>query len=322
MPFQKEIAYPEDKAVQFHFIDVGQGDCTLITGMDKNILIDTGSAEYGSIVYEYLRSLGIRSLDAFIGTHPHEDHLGGAAAILSRIKVKNVYLNGESSNSYFFERFVDILLEKDITPLIPDLDCVYDFSPFKLRFLSPGKDFENTNDNSLVLKVEYGGVSALFTGDAERSVEAELIKNKKDINADILKVSHHGSRYASSAEFLGKVSPSVSVVQSGTGNSYGHPHKEALERLEKYSEKVLRCDQNGTVVILADEENIYSASGEVYVKNERNEANDLIYIGNKKSRIYHSEVCPNLPGDKNRVIFKTREAASLSGYSACGNCNP
>lgn len=307
---------------QFHFIDVGQGDCTLIRSGDTNIMIDAGTWESGSVICEYLSNLGIDYLDCFIGSHPHEDHLGGAAAVLSAMDVGAVYLNGETSSSYFFERFADTLLEEDITPLIPDIGFIYDVGPFKLEFLSPERDFGDTNDNSLVLTVKYGDVKVLFTGDAERSVEAELIKNGRNISADILKVGHHGSRYASSAEFLNRVYPSVAVIQSGSGNSYGHPHDEAIERIEACGAEILRCDNLGTVVLSTDGKNIYKASGEAYEEKEEREEIEQIYIGNKKSKVFHCETCPNLPGDKNRIVFNKRENAVLAGYSACGNCNP
>ncbi|MBQ2889595.1 MAG: MBL fold metallo-hydrolase [Clostridia bacterium] len=309
------------QTAQFHFIDVGQGDCALIRSGDTNIMIDAGTRESGSIICEYLSNLGIDYLDCFIGTHPHEDHMGGGAAVLLGVDVGNVYLNGETTTSYFFERFVDVLIDKEITPYIPDLGIEYDIGPFKLEFLSPQKDFGNSNDNSLVLTVKYGDVTALYTGDAERSVEAELIKNGENINADILKVSHHGSRYASSVEFLNKVSPSVAVISSGSGNSYGHPHKEALERIEKCGAEILRCDREGTVVLSTDGKEVYNASGEAFEKREESEQRQ-VYIGNRKSKVFHCETCPNLPGNKNRVVFNKRENAVMAGYSVCGNCNP
>ncbi len=317
-----ESVSSNQNAAQFHFIDVGQGDCTLIRSGDTNIMIDAGTTQSGSVICEYLSNLGIDYLDCFIGSHPHEDHLGGAAAVLSSVEVGSVYLNGETSSSYFFERFVDILLEEEITPLIPDIGFIYDIGPFRLEFLSPEKDFGNTNDNSLVLTVEYGDVKALFTGDAERSVESELIKTGKKISADILKVAHHGSRYASSAEFLNRVYPGVTVIQSGSGNSYGHPHKEALERIEACGAQILRCDNLGTVVLSTDGKTIFNASGEAYEEKEERDVIEQIYIGNKKSKVFHCETCPNLPGDKNRIIFNEREDAAKAGYSACGNCNP
>lgn len=310
-------------SAQFHFIDVGQGDCIFIQGGGTNILIDSGTAESGSVVYKYLKDMNVNYLDYFIGTHPHEDHLGGASAVLSSIDVGTVFLNFDTSSSYFYERFVDTLIKKDITPVIPDMDCLYETGPFKIKFLSPKKDFEDANDNSLITMIQFGSVKALFMGDAERAVESELLSGNYDISADILKVGHHGSRYASSQEFLNAVYPGVAVIQCGEGNSYGHPHSEALKRLSAIDATILRTDESGSIVLTTDGSTIRQAvTGELFPKSDDKEIIPLIYIGNRKSKIFHTEACPNLPGENNRIEFDSREAAIKSGYKACGNCYP
>lgn len=326
LPYEKaELASHnnEGETAYFHFIDVGQGDCTLIQSGETNILIDSGTQESGSVVYKYLRDLDINYIDYFIGTHPHEDHLGGASAVLSTIDVGTVFLNFDGSSSFFYERFVDTLIKKSIKPIVPDMDCIYEAGPFKVKFLSPKKDFEDSNDNSLVAKIEFGDIKALFMGDSERAVESELLREKCDLGADILKVGHHGSRYASSQEFLNAVYPSVAVIQCGVGNSYGHPHKEALKRLSSINSTVLRTDESGNIILSTDGNTISQVStGEIFEKAENKEAISLIYIGNKKSKIFHTESCPNLPGENNRVEFSSRENAINLGYKACGNCYP
>jgi len=321
MPISQSVIEQSENTAQFHFIDVGQGDCTLIQSGDTNILIDSGTGESGGIICEYLENSGIKYLDCFIGTHPHEDHLGGGSAVLSSVEVGKVYMNGGTSNSYFFEKLVDSMIDMQITPKIPEIDTVYEVGPFKLEFLSPSKDYGNANDNSLVVTVAYKDIKAIFMGDAERVVEADLIKNGADIRSDIIKVGHHGSRYASSAEFLNAVYPSLAIIQCGKDNSYGHPHNEALERLWECGAKILRNDDAGTIVIRTDGTNLYDASGEVYEK-EASASIEQIYIGNKKSKVFHCEECKNLPGENNRVQFKLREDALNAGYSACGNCKP
>lgn len=318
---EKDITQ-SDKIAKFHFIDVGQGDCILIQGKDTNILIDAGTTQSGNIIYKYLKNLEISYLDYFIGTHPHEDHLGGAASVLSSIDVGKVFLNPDTSTSYFYEKFLNTLIDKNITPVLPDMDCVYEIGPFGVKFLSPLKDFGNANDNSLVLTVQFGKIKALFTGDAERAVEAELIQTNSNISADILKIGHHGSRYASSAEFLNAVFPDVSVIQCGVGNSYGHPHKEALERLKNIGSTVLRTDSEGTIVLITDGETIWKETGEIYEKNEETPLLPLTYIGNVKTKIFHTEECPNLPTEKNSTEFASRDDAISLGYKECKNCNP
>lgn len=314
----EEIIASENTA-EFHFIDVGQGDCILVQNKDVKILIDAGTTQSGAQICAYLENLGIDYLDCFIGTHPHEDHLGGAAAVLSEIQVEKVYLNGETSNSYFFERLVDTLIDKNITPTIPEFHSPYEFGKFKVEFISPTTDFENTNNNSLVTIISYGDVRLLLTGDIERPVEAELIYNEDTtLEADILKVGHHGSRNGTSNEFLKAVNPSVAVIQCGKDNSYGHPHKEALTRLENADIEILRTDENGSVILRTDGNDIFNASGEKI--QEQESQIEIKYIGNKKSRVYHSEACPNLPKEQNQILFSSREDAENSQYTPCGNC--
>ena len=312
----------EEDTIKFHFIDVGQGDCIFIQSKDTNILIDAGTTQSGNIIYKYLKSLKVDYLDYFIGTHPHEDHLGGAALVLSSIDAGTVFLNPDTSTSYFYEKFLDTLIEKNITPVLPDMDCVYEIGPLRVKFLSPLKDFGNANDNSLVMTVQFGEIKALFTGDVERAVEAELIQTNSNIRADILKVGHHGSRYASSAEFLNAVYPDVSVIQCGEGNTYGHPHEEALHRLENIGSAVLRTDKEGTIVLITDGKTIRKETGEIYEKDEETSPLSLKYIGNVKSKVFHTEECPNLPAGKNSTIFTSRDDAINLGYKECKNCNP
>lgn len=311
-----------DDTVQFHFIDVGQGDSILIQNGNTNILIDAGTSESGPVIYEYLRKLGIDYLDYFIGTHPHEDHLGGAASLLTGIDVGCIFLNMEGSTSYFYENFLTLMIERNIQPEFPDMDCVYKIGDLRLKFLSPTKDFEDENNNSLVLMVQFGDVKALFTGDAERDVESYLLSTGTDISADILKVGHHGSKYASTKEFLYAVYPSVAVIQSEEGNSYGHPHQEVLDRLADIDCSVLRCDQEGTIVLITDGKTIQRSNGENYELSSDKEKTPLAYIGNKKSKVFHLETCPNLPGEKNRIELASKEEAINLGYKSCGNCNP
>lgn len=315
----KSELIPVSGEALFHFIDVGQGDCIFIQSKDTNILIDAGTYNNGGNVYTYLKELGVNYIDYFIGTHPHEDHMGGASAVLSTIKVGTVFINGESADGYYYEKFADALISNNLSPEIPKQDCIYEIGDFRIKFLSPKEYSEDANDNSLVFTVQFGNIKALFMGDAERGIEAELLKNRELIDADILKVGHHGSRYASSSAFLNAVSPIVSVIQCGEGNSYGHPHDEALKRLNEIT-TVLRTDRNGTIILRTDGKTLRETSGEEFKKQVG--SLDIVYIGNKKSKVFHSEACVNLPSESNKIIFSSREEAVNSGYKVCGNCNP
>lgn len=314
---------PSDDTVQFHFIDVGQGDCIFIQNGDKTILIDAGTYESGHKIYKYLTDRGIKKLDYFIITHPHDDHVGGAENIARGLKIDTLFLNsGLDATSYSYEKFIDVLIEKDITPSNPDLDSVYKIGGMKLKFLSPRKNFGDENENSYVTLIEFGEIKALFTGDIEKAAETDILSRNADISADILKVGHHGSRTSSNQHFLNAVFPSVAVIQCEKDNKYGHPHKEALERLNRVGCNILRTDEEGTIVLSTDGKTIRRSTGEEYEPTEEKPQSVFTYIGNRKSKTYHTDICPNLPGEKNRITFNSKEDAENSGYKKCGNCNP
>lgn len=318
----EKIGESKDSA-EFHFIDVGQGDCTLIRSGKTSILVDCGTYESGGKLCEYLKNLGIKSIDYLIGTHPHEDHLGGSSAVLRLFDVKNVFLNGEMSSSYFFERLVDVLEQKNITPYVPEIGERYTSGPFEFEFLSPEEDFGDENHNSLVVMVKYKDIKTLITGDIERPVESYLVNHDKDLSADLLKVAHHGSRNGSSSEFLRKVNPTIAVIQCGKDNSYGHPHYEVLKRLENTNAKVLRTDENGSIVIRTDGKALYDASEEIVTKEPAgNNDEQKQFIGNIKSMVVHSTQCKSLPSENNRIYFDTKEEALNMNYKPCGNCKP
>ena len=281
----KENISASDDTVQFHFIDVGQGDCIFIQNGDNNILIDSGTAETSSTVYRYLTGLGVKYLDFFINTHPHEDHIGGAQNIINSIDVGCVFLNRDTSTSYSYENFIDLILERDIKATFPNMDAFYELGDLKIKFLSPHENYTDENDNSLVFTVTYKNVTALFTGDAEKPVETDLIDSGADIKADILKVGHHGSRNSSSLAFLNKVRPVVSVIQCGKDNYYGHPHKETVERLKSIGSEILRTDEKGTIILSTDGTEIKCVSGETYDIESATEEVEVTYIGNSKSKV-------------------------------------
>ena len=309
--------------VQFHFIDVGQGDCIFIQNGDKTILIDAGTYESGHKIYKYLTDRGIKKLDYFIISHSHDDHIGGAENIVRGLKIGTLFSGSTSDpSSYSYERFVDVLLEKNIVPHYPNLDVIYEIGGIKLKFISPEKDFDDDNENSFVTLIEFGEVKALFTGDIEKTAETDILSRNIDIRADILKVGHHGSRTSSSQHFLNAVYPSVAVIQCEKGNKYGHPHDETLERLERIGCKILRTDEEGTIVLTTDGKTIRRSSGEEYEQAEKKQPLTFTYIGNKKSKVYHTDLCPNLPGENNRITFSSKEEAESSGYKKCGNCIP
>jgi competence protein ComEC len=236
-----------------HFIDVGQGDSILLRLPNgESVLIDAGDNGASSTVIAYLKVQGIAHIHHLIATHPHADHIGGMAAVIREFSVGEVYMPRTSHTTITYERLLLAIQEKGlrITEARAGVTML-DEPGLRASFLAPfPREGLSLNDSSAVLKVEYGSVSLLFTGDAEAESEGHmLLSSSMSPRADILKAGHHGSQSSSSEVFLEAVSPSIAIISAGEGNSYGHPHKEVLERLQGMKVEILRTDLHGTIVI-------------------------------------------------------------------------
>jgi len=246
--------------LKVYFIDVGQGDCILIQTPENNfILIDTGERSYANTVIDFLNDLSVYTLKAFVGSHPHADHIGGAEEIFYAFDVQSAYDPGYNQGTATYQRFLNAV-QNEGCPLYTDDDLnpgdYIDFgSSITCQILNINKDASNTNDASIVLRLDYGSVSFLFTGDVNGDqgdfVELYMV-DYWNVDVDILKVSHHGSRHASVDYFLSEASPSVSIISVGEGNMYGHPHPEALYRLQNHHSQIFRTDYNGDITIETD----------------------------------------------------------------------
>lgn len=239
-----------------HFIDVGQGDCTLIMCEGHNMLIDAGESDQGKKVVEYLKAQNISRLDYVIGTHPHSDHIGGLRAVVeSDIKIDKIIMpkipDEQVPTSYTYTKLLKAIINKGLTVTKAD-DSEFDLGCAVINTYTPKKVYKNLNDYSVATKITHGGNSFLITGDLGKQSEKELINRGCNLSAKVLQAGHHGSRESSTKQFLGKVNPSYAVIQCGAGNSYGHPHDEALERIGKYAEKIYRNDKDGTIVFESD----------------------------------------------------------------------
>lgn len=238
--------------LEVHFIDVGQADSILIkTGMSA-MLIDGGNNADGKKILGYLKSQGVSKLDYVIGTHPHEDHIGGLDEVIRSLETGKIIMPKVQSNTRTFESLLEEIRNKKakVTTARAGLRWKID-DQTTCEVLSPiSETYADTNDYSAVLKLTYGSTVFLFTGDAGKAVEREILRSGANIQADVLKVGHHGSRDATSTAFLKAVSPKIAVISVGAGNDYGHPHSETLKKLEGVN--ILRTDKNGTIVITSD----------------------------------------------------------------------
>lgn len=244
--------------VSVHFIDVGQGDCELIRVGDQSILIDAGENDKGNTVLDYLNKQGIEKIDLFIGTHPHSDHIGGMDTVINRIEVGEV-LMPELPDSLVptTKTYTDVLTaiaDKNLPVTAAEPGQVYTFGDATLEILGPLRDYDDLNDMSVVAKLTYGSTTFLFGGDMEKEVEDDLLNANADVRADVLKLSHHGSKTSNSKAFLDAVGADTYAICVGAGNSYGHPHDQVLNRIS--GKQVYRTDLNGDIVIGTDGANL------------------------------------------------------------------
>jgi len=240
---------------EIYYFDVGQADSIFIKNNDYTMLIDAGNNEDGNHLVNYLKNdIKLSNIDVVIGTHPHEDHIGGLDDVINGFDVGKIYLPDAISTSKTFEDLIDSIEKKSYKINVPIEDEVFELGDMNFKVLYSGSDESDLNNTSIVLKMNFGNTSYLFTGDATSKTEKKLLD--KDIKADVLKVGHHGSSYSTSDTFLNKVNPKYAVIQVGDNNSYNHPTKETLDKLNKNGIKIYRTDIDGTIKLVSDGNNI------------------------------------------------------------------
>ncbi|CBZ02247.1 MBL fold metallo-hydrolase [Clostridium botulinum] len=244
--------------LKVHYIDVGQGDSILVQTKDKNILIDAGTRKSSDSLISYLKKQHIKKLDYVIATHPHEDHIGGMPKVIEEFEISNFYAPKKTANTKIFKDMILQLKKKNLKINVAKKGISVDLSNnSSLDFLAPVKDnYENTNDSSAVVKLTHGNTKFLFTGDAEKTSEKDILNSNEDLSSNVLKVGHHGSHSSSSKEFLDKINPKIAIISCGKNNDYGHPHKETMKELKKRNIEVYRTDIDGNIVLTSDGENI------------------------------------------------------------------
>ena len=248
-----QTQYELTDATEVHFIDVGQGDAALLLSGGQAVLIDAGTAESASSLVRYLEERGVRSLYAVIASHPHSDHIGGMAAVLSAFPAEHFYMGPETQNTAAYEDMLDALEAQGVQPAIPaDGDTLRLDSGATVTFLGPADDVsaENMNDRSLIALFSTGAEQVLFMGDAEAAAEQSLLAHHPELTCDILKVGHHGAATSSTPAFLSAIQPSVAVISCGVDNDYGHPSDQTLQNLSLAGVDDIRITAEESTVVL------------------------------------------------------------------------
>ncbi len=314
------------------FLDVGQGDAAIIECDGHYMIVDGGPPDASQLMYSYCRDHGIDQVDYLVATHPDTDHTGGISGALQLVSVGRAFCSVTQADQRAFQSMEKFLRNQNVSIEVPSAGETFSLGSASVQVVGPvhHTEDENSNDDSIVLKITYGNTSLLLTGDATEEEERAIVSAGYDVDCDLLKVSHHGSAHSSSYSFLRTASPSSAVISVGKGNDYGHPTEETLARLGNCGATVYRTDLQGDITAKSDGTTV-SVSVEkgagVDTAVSASEAQEqqlagISYIGNLRSHKFHLPSCRNLPKESNRTYFDSRQEAIDAGYTPCGNCNP
>lgn len=251
----ENIILEGDDILQIHFFNVGQADSILVISNNQTMLIDAGNNDDGELIVNNIKKLGISKLDYVIGTHPHEDHIGGLDDVILNFEIGTIYMPKVQTNTKTFEDVLDAISIKNLSITTPNVGDKFMVGNAECEVMLTGtgtkEEQENLNLSSIVIRTTYKEQSYLFMGDSE--TQNEVSRSWEQTN--VLKVGHHGSNTSSSKEFLNQVLPQISIISVGKDNSYGHPHKEVIDRLKKIGTLIYRTDEKGNILLESDGKN-------------------------------------------------------------------
>lgn len=315
------------------WLDVGQGDAAVIQCGGQTMLIDGGKPEKSSYIYAWLQQHGLSYLDVIVATHVDADHIGGLSGALNYASVGTAYCPVTTGTTETFQSFVKYLAQRGKQITVPTAGETFALGGAQVQILGPLHSAEDSNDNSIVLKVSFGATSFLFTGDAERAEEQDLLNAGVNLQSTVLKVGHHGSDTSTSYPFLRAVAPQYAVISVGTGNSYGHPTEAVLSRLRDAGVTTFRTDMQGEITAVSDGQTVNfsvakNAAAETLAnagagQNAGTTAGS--YVLNTNGHKFHLPDCASVEtiSPKNRKdVNESREQIISEGYEPCKRCNP
>ena len=329
---------PSGSSFTVHFIDVGQADAILVLCDDEAMLIDGGNANDSSLMYTYLSKLGITELDYVIGTHAHEDHIGGIPGALNYATVDKALCPVTSYSTKAFNNFVKSVQKHGVSLTVPSVGDQFNLGSASCQILGVNSA-EDTNESSIVMKVVYGNTSFMFTGDAEREAENTILNRGYNLKSDVLKVGHHGSASSTSYHWLREVDPDYAVICVGKGNTYGHPTETVLSRLRDADVTTFRTDLQGDIICTSDGQTVtfqvsknqnadtFGGIGgnSTQQGTSSGSSGEMSYVLNTNTMKFHYPTCSSAQkiSSKNRKNYTgTREELINQGYDPCGNCHP
>lgn len=328
----------EDGSFTIHFIDVGQADSALVTCDGHYMLIDGGNVDDSDLVYSVLERETNGHLDYVIGTHAHEDHIGGLSGAFEAVTADATFCPVTDYNSKAFRNFKQYAEEKGNGLTIPSVGDTFSLGDSEVTVIAVNSVPDDTNNTSIVLRIVYGDTSFLFTGDAEEEAEEVILQSGQDIQSTVLKVGHHGSRTSTSETFLDTVNPAYAVISCGKDNSYGHPHDITLAKLQSKDIEIFRTDELGDIYCTSDGKDVTFTYGEYHQPTEGPAASEVeveepqqedevinTYILNTGSMKFHAPDCSAVSqmSESNRKEYTgSREKLIEQGYTPCGYCKP
>lgn len=335
-----DVAHPGDheaQSLEVHFIDVGQGDATLIGSNGHYLLIDSGGVDRGTTVQLYLYKHGVTRLDALVLTHPDADHIGGADVIVTKYDIDTIYMTTDTSDNASYQELVEAMEYRNYVETHPVAGSSFRLGDATVEFIGPISEELQGNNHSVVCRVSLGDTGFLFMGDAEKLQEQELLQAGVLQSVDVLKVGHHGSYSSTSAELLSHINATSAVISCGIGNTYGHPHESLLQRLQGHGLTLYRTDVQGSIVartdgvtIVFDTEPTEDYRTGTELARESNPEDDFDeslydYILNTHTLKFHLPGCKSTRDMSawNRSGYcGNRQELMDMGYVPCGKCKP
>lgn len=324
-----EIAFNQS-SFSICFLDVGQADAALVECDGHYMLIDGGNAADSSKLYTLLKEKDIQYLDMVVASHAHEDHVGGLAGALNFAAAGIVLCPTEEYETDEFASFKKYAEQNGSGIIVPNVGDSYALGSAAVDILGVNSAHED-NDSSIILKITYDETAFVFTGDAGRAAEQAVLDSEADLQADVLKVGHHGSDTSTIYSFLREIMPEYAVISVGAGNSYGHPTEAVLSRLEDADVTIYRTDLQGDIWCYSDgtkvtfETEADRTNAEDSTKGQNVSENKTYYVLNVRSKKFHYPDCESVGkmSDKNKDEYAGSRADVIEmGYEPCGNCKP